>query len=114
MDDEGYFYIVDRKKDIIIVSGFNVYPRIIEEIVIAHPKVKEVACIGIPDERRGEGVKLFIVKEEGVFLDKEEIIDYCKKNLGKYEVPQEIEFVKEIPKTAVGKVLRRVLKDKDK
>ncbi len=112
MDEDGYFYILDRKKDVIIVSGFNVYPRNVEETILTHPKVKDVACVGIPSERTGEAVKVFIVPEEGVELKEEEIIEFCKKNLAKYEVPSEIAFVKEIPKTAVGKTLRRVLREK--
>lgn len=112
MDEDGYFYILDRKKDLIIVSGFNVYPRNIEEVLLTHPKIKDVACVGIPYEKTGEGVKVFIVPKEGVSLTKEEVIEFSKKNLAKYEVPVEVEFVKEIPRTAVGKTLRRVLKEK--
>ncbi len=112
MDEEGYFYILDRKKDLIIVSGFNVYPRNVEEVLLNHPKIKDVACVGIPYERTGEGVKVFIVPKEGETLTKEEVIEFSKKNLAKYEIPVEVEFVKEIPRTAVGKTLRRVLREK--
>ncbi|MEO0254111.1 MAG: long-chain fatty acid--CoA ligase [candidate division WOR-3 bacterium] len=112
MDEEGYFYILDRKKDLIIVSGFNVYPRNVEEALLSHPKIKDVACVGIPYERTGEAVKVFIVPKEGETLTKEEVIEFSRKNLAKYEVPVEVEFVREIPRTAVGKTLRRVLKEK--
>ncbi len=114
MDEDGYFYILDRKKDMIIVSGFNVYPRNVEEVILTHPKVKDVACVGIPSEKTGEAVKVFIVPKEGVDLKREEIIEFCKKNLAKYEVPSEVVFVKELPKTAVGKTLRRLLKESEK
>lgn len=112
MDEEGYFYILDRKKDLIIVSGFNVYPRNVEEALLNHPKIKDVACVGIAYERTGEGVKVFIVPKEGETLTKEEVIEFSKKNLAKYEIPVLVEFVKEIPRTAVGKTLRRVLREK--
>ncbi len=112
MDEDGYFYILDRKKDLIIVSGFNVYPRNVEEVLLRHPAVKDVACVGIPSERTGEAVKVFIVLKEGEKLTKEEIVEFCKKNLAKYEVPQEVEFVEKIPKTIIGKVLRRVLRER--
>lgn len=109
MDPDGYFYVVDRIKDMILVSGFNVFPNEIEEVVSAHPKVMEVAAIGIPDDRSGEVVKLFIVKKDKS-LTKEEIMDLCKENLTAYKLPKEIEFRTELPKTNIGKVLRRALR----
>ncbi len=110
MDEDGFFRIVDRKKDMILVSGFNVYPNEIEEVVAGHPKVLEVAAIGIPDEKSGEVVKLFIVKKDPSLTDKE-IIEYCRTNMTGYKVPKQVEFRKELPKTNVGKILRRTLRD---
>ena len=110
MDEEGYFYIVDRKKDMIITGGFNVYPRDIEEVFYRHPKVQEACAIGIPDLKRGENIKVFVVLKEGTAATKEELIDFCKKELAKYKLPTEIEFRKDLPKTNIGKVLRKQLK----
>jgi long-chain acyl-CoA synthetase len=110
MDPDGFFKIVDRKKDMIKVSGFNVYPNEIENIVASHPKVHEVAAIGIPDEKSGEVIKLFIVKRDAS-LTEQEIRAYCHENLTNYKVPRLIEFRKELPKTNVGKILRRALKE---
>jgi long-chain acyl-CoA synthetase len=109
--ENGFFSIVDRKKDMILVSGFNVYPNEVEDVVASHPKVLEVAAIGVPDEKSNEVVKLFIVKKENS-LTKEEIVDFCKENLTGYKRPKIIEFRTELPKSNVGKVLRRELKDK--
>ena len=102
--------IVDRKKDMIIVSGFNVYPNEIEDVVAMLPKVLEVAAIGIPNEKSGEVVKIFVVKKDKS-LKEEEIIQHCRENLTGYKVPKEVEFRKELPKTNVGKILRRKLKE---
>jgi long-chain acyl-CoA synthetase len=110
MQADGYFSIVDRKKDMINVSGFNVYPNEIEEVIAGLGKVLEVAAIGIPDERSGEVVKVFIVKKDDS-LTKEEVIAYCHENLTNYKVPKQVEFRKELPKTNVGKILRRALRD---
>ncbi|NUQ24688.1 MAG: AMP-binding protein [Saprospiraceae bacterium] len=110
MAEDGYFQIVDRKKDMILVSGFNVYPNEIEEVAMSHPKVLEAAAIGIPDAKSGEVVKLYIVKKEGS-LSESELLEYCKTNLTAYKVPKSIEFRKELPKTNVGKILRRALRD---
>lgn len=109
MDADGYFYIVDRKKDMILVSGFNVYPNEIEGVVAAHPKVLEVAAIGVPDEKSGEVPKLFIVKKDPS-LTESEILAYCKENLTNYKMPRHVEFRTELPKTNVGKILRRELR----
>lgn len=111
MFDDGYFQIVDRKKDMILVSGFNVYPNEVEEVIAAHPKVLEVAAVGLPDEKSGEVVKVFIVKKDKS-LDKSEIIAYCKENLTGYKVPKAVEFRDDLPKTNVGKILRRELREK--
>ncbi|MFU8925352.1 AMP-binding protein [Acinetobacter puyangensis] len=109
MNDEGYVKIVDRKKDMILVSGFNVYPSEIEEIVAKHPKVLEVATIGVPDERSGEVPKLFIVKKDAS-LTAEEILAYAKENLTGYKRPRYVEFLDELPKSNVGKILRKDLR----
>ncbi len=113
MRDDGYFKIVDRKKDMILVSGFNVYPNEIEDVVALHEGVLEVAAIGIPDERTGESIKLFITKKDPA-LTKEEIINHCKENLTKYKVPKQIEFLEELPKSNVGKIIRRILREQQK
>lgn len=109
---DGFFKLVDRKKDMILVSGFNVYPNEIEDVVAMHTGVLEVACIGIPDEKSGEVVKVYIVKKEQSLTEKE-ILEHCKKNLTGYKVPKFIEFRAELPKTNVGKILRRALRDEE-
>lgn len=110
MDTDGFFKIVDRKKDMILVSGFNVYPNEIEDVVAAHPKVLEVAAVGVPDPHSTEAVKIFVVARDAS-LTKEELLDYCKLNLTGYKMPRQVEFRKELPKTNVGKILRRELRD---
>ena len=110
MDDDGYFYIVDRKKDMIISGGYNVYPRDIEEIFFEHPKVMEASAIGIPHPKRGEAVKVFVVLKPGETATQEEMMAYCSDKLAKYKWPTEIEFRKELPKTNVGKVLKKELR----
>jgi long-chain acyl-CoA synthetase len=110
MDEEGYFYIVDRKKDLIISGGLNVYPRDIDEVLFEHPKIKEACAIGIPHPTRGEAVKVFVVLKEGEKLTKEEIIQYCASNLAKFKLPTEVEFRNDLPKSNVGKVLRKELR----
>jgi long-chain acyl-CoA synthetase len=111
MTEDGYFKIVDRKKDMILVSGFNVYPNEIEDVVAMHPKVLEVAAVGVPDEKSGEVVSLFVVKKDPT-LTEEEVIAFCKENLTGYKRPHYIEFVDDLPKSNVGKILRRELRDK--
>lgn len=111
MNEQGYLKIVDRKKDLIIVSGFNVYPNEIEDVVAHHPKVQEVACIGVKSEKTGEALKLFVVRKDNS-LTKDELVDYCRTQLTGYKVPREIEFRDELPKSNVGKILRRELRDK--
>ncbi|RMF71038.1 MAG: long-chain fatty acid--CoA ligase, partial [Acidobacteria bacterium] len=113
MDEDGFFYIVDRKKDIIIASGFNILPREVEEVLYQHPKVLEAVVAGIPDPYRGETVKAYIVLKEGETATAEEIIAYCKENLAAYKVPTAVEFRSELPKTLVGKILRRVLVEEE-
>ncbi len=109
-DGSGFFKIVDRKKDMIIVSGFNVYPNEVEDVIAAHPKVLEVAAVGIPSEHSGETVKIFVVKKDAS-LTAEELKTFARESLTSYKVPREIEFRKELPKTNVGKILRRALKE---
>jgi len=110
MDADGYFKIVDRKKDMVLVSGFNVYPNEIEDVVAQCPGVLEVACVGVPDEKTSEAVKIFVVKKDEN-LTKEQIIAFCRENLTAYKCPKHIEFRQELPKTNVGKILRRALRD---
>lgn len=114
MDKDGYFYIVDRKKDLIIAGGYNIVPREVEEVLFMHPKVMEAAVIGVPDVRRGEVVKAFVVLKEGMTCTPDEIRSFCKEKLAPYKVPSFVEFRKELPKTQVGKVLRRTLLDEEK
>ncbi len=114
MGEDGFFYIVDRKKDMIIAGGFNVYPREIEEVLYEHPAVKEAVCIGVPDPYRGETVKAFIVTRDGASVTEEELDKHCREKLAAYKVPKLYEFREELPKTFVGKILRRVLVDEEK
>ncbi len=112
MDEDGYFYIVDRKKDMVDVGGFKVYPRDVEEVLYEHPGIKEAAVIGIPDQFSGEVVKAFVVKRDGAdALTEQEVIDFCAARLVKFKVPKKVEFIQELPKTLIGKVLRRKLKE---
>jgi len=110
MDEEGYFYIVDRKKDMIICGGYNVYPREIEEVLYTHPKIMEACVIGVPDPYRGETVKAFVVLKKGEKSTPEEIIDFCRQNLARYKAPTIVEFREELPKSHVGKILRKALR----
>jgi long-chain acyl-CoA synthetase len=110
MDEDGYFYIVDRKKDMIISGGFNIYPRDIDEVFYENDKVQEACAIGIPDPKRGENVKVFVVLKEGITASEEELIEFCKTRLATYKLPTEIEFRGELPKSTVGKVLRKELR----
>ena len=111
MDERGYFKIVDRKKDMILVSGFNVYPNEIEDVVSGCPGVMECAAVGIADEKSGEAVKLVIVKKDQA-LTEATVREYCKANLTGYKQPKVVEFRTDLPKTPVGKILRRELRDK--
>jgi long-chain acyl-CoA synthetase len=114
MDEKGFFRIVDRKKDMILVSGFNVFPNEVENIVTLHPDVVEAACIGVPDAKSTEAVKVFVVAREGAQLDAAKVIAWCRESLTGYKVPKHVEFRKELPKTNVGKILRRELRDEVK
>jgi long-chain acyl-CoA synthetase len=114
MDEDGYFYIVDRKKDVIVASGYNIYPREIEETLYQWEEVAEVVAVGVPDEYRGETIKAFVAPKPGSDVTEEKLVEYCKENLAPYKVPKEIEFRDELPKSAVGKLLRRVLADEER
>nr|WP_277873218.1 AMP-binding protein [Mesobacillus foraminis] len=114
MDEEGYFYIVDRKKDMIIAGGFNIYPREIEEVLYEHPAVQEVVAAGVPDPYRGETVKAYIVCKEGMSVSEEELNEFARRHLAAYKAPRIYEFRAELPKTAVGKILRRALIEEEK
>jgi long-chain acyl-CoA synthetase len=109
MDEDGFFSIVDRKKDMIITGGMNVYPRDVEEPLYKHPKVKEAVAVGLPDEHWGEAVKVYIVLKDGETATEQEIRDYCQTQMARYKVPKYVEFRSELPKTLVGKFLRRKL-----
>lgn len=112
MHEDGYFEIVDRIKDMINVSGFNVYPNEIEEVISSHPKILEVAAIGIPSEKSSEVVKVFVVRKDKSLTEKE-LINFCRENLTPYKVPKEVEWREELPKTNVGKILRRALREEE-
>jgi long-chain acyl-CoA synthetase len=112
-DEDGYLFIVDRKKDMIIAGGFNIYPRDIDEVLFQHPKVAEAVSLGVKDQYRGETVKAFIVLKPGVTCTDKEIISFCKEKLAPYKVPKLVEFRESIPKSAVGKILRKVLRDEE-
>jgi long-chain acyl-CoA synthetase len=113
MDEDGFIFIVDRKKDMIIAGGFNIYPREIEEVLYEHPKVKEAVCYGVPDEYRGQTVKVCIVLKDGETCTPDEITEFCQSRLAKYKVPKLIEFRDSLPKSLIGKVLRRVLLEEE-
>jgi long-chain acyl-CoA synthetase len=110
MDADGYVFIVDRKKDMIIAGGYNVYPREIDEVLYEHPKIADAVSIGVPDAYRGESVKVFVVVKPEETLTEEEVIAYCKERLAAYKVPRMVEFRQELPKSTVGKVLRKELR----
>ncbi len=112
-DDDWYLYVVDRKKDMVIAGGYNVYPVEVDDILYQHPKVLEACSVGVPDQYRGETLKAFIVVREGETLTEQELIDFCKEKLAAYKVPRQVEFVDELPKTAVGKILRRKLREQE-
>jgi len=113
IDDNGYVTITDRKKDLILVGGFNCYPREVEEILYTHPKVANAAVVGVPDPKSGEAVKAFIELKEGEEATEQEILDFCKDNMAGYKRPRSIELRDELPTSVIGKVLRRVLRDEE-
>lgn len=113
MDEDGYFRIVDRKKDVIIAGGFNVYPREVEEVLLCHPAVQEAAVIGVPNEYRGETVKACIVLKDGAQVTAEEIFAFCRRELAPFKAPKIVEFREELPRSLIGKVLRRRLREEE-
>ena len=113
MDEDGYFAIVDRKKDMIIAGGYNIYPREVEEVLYTHPKIQEAAVVGIPDEYRGETVKAYVVVKAGQQLTAEEVVNFCRQNMARFKAPRTVEFRTSLPKTIVGKVLRRILLEEE-
>lgn len=114
MDEDGYFYIVDRKKDLIITGGFNVYPKEVEDVLYRHPAVEEACVIGVPDDYAGEKVKAFVKLKEGATATEKELIDFCREHLTKYKVPREIELAAELPKSAIGKILKKELRQQQR
>jgi long-chain acyl-CoA synthetase len=112
-DADGYLSVVDRKKDMIIAGGYNIYPVEIDNVLFDHPKILEACAVGVPDEYRGETLKAFIVTKEGETLSEEEVLAYCRETLAPYKIPKTIEFVTELPKSVVGKILRRELRDQE-
>jgi long-chain acyl-CoA synthetase len=115
MDEDGFFYVVDRRKDMINASGFKVWPREVEEILYTHPGVKEAAVIGVKDAYRGESVKAFVVLKDGFRgkVTEDEIAAFCKERLAAFKAPKIVEFRQELPKTLVGKILRRKLREEE-
>lgn len=113
MDEDGYFYILDRQKDMIIASGYNVYPREVEEVLYQMEGIEEALVIGVPDSYRGETVKAFVKLKAGHMVTVEEIIQFAKENLAPYKAPKEVEILLDLPKSSVGKLLRRVLRDEE-
>ena len=110
VDPKGFVFLVDRKKDMILVSGFNVYPNEVEEVVAMHPGVRDVAAIGVPDANSGEAVKIFVVRKDPAVTEKM-LIDHCRGQLTGYKIPKHVEFRDDLPRTNVGKILRRALKE---
>ncbi|MFI8774190.1 class I adenylate-forming enzyme family protein [Gordonia sp. NPDC062954] len=111
MDSDGWFYVVDRKKDMINASGYKVWPREVEDVLYTHPAVREAAVIGVPDEYRGETVKAYVSLQDGATVDTAELVEFCKEQMAAYKYPREVEIVGELPKTVTGKILRRELRD---
>jgi long-chain acyl-CoA synthetase len=114
MDEDGYFFIVDRKKDMILRGGYNVYPREIEEVLYEHPAVSEVAVVGVPDERLGEEVGAAIALKPGAGADADDLREFVKQRVAAYKYPRRIWFVDELPKTATGKILKREIEVPDR
>ena len=111
MTDEGWFFLVDRKKDMIIASGYKVWPREVEDVLYSHDAVREAAVVGVPDDYRGETVHAFVSLRDGARATQEELIEHCRRQLAAYKYPRAVFFVDELPKTASGKILRRELRD---
>ena len=114
VDEDGYFYIIDRKKDMIVSGGENIYPREIEEVLLRHQAIADIAVVGIPDPIWGETVKAFVVTKEGETVTEKDVIDFCKKHLATYKKPKQVAFISTIPRNSSGKVLKRILKSGSK
>jgi long-chain acyl-CoA synthetase len=112
MDEQGWFYLVDRKKDMINAAGYKVWPREVEDVLYGHPAVREAAVVGVPDEYRGESVKAFVSLKPGASVTAEEVIAFAKERMAAYKYPRTVEIVEELPKTTTGKILRRELRDR--
>jgi long-chain acyl-CoA synthetase len=111
-DEDYYIYLVDRKKDMIISGGLNIYPAEVERVIYEHPMVSQCAVIGVPDDRWGEAVKAFVLVRKGKHVSEDEIIQFCRKSLASYKKPKSVEFVEELPRNPQGKILKRVLREK--
>ena len=112
VDERDYIYIVDRAKDMIISGGYNVYAREVEEVLYSHPAIQEVAVIGVPDDVWGEAVKAIVVLKEGMKAKEDELIEHCRRELASYKKPKSVDFVSELPKSSIGKILKQPLKEK--
>ena len=112
-DEDGYIFVVDRKKDMVIAGGYNIYPREIDEVLYTHPKVADAVAVGIKDQYRGETIKAYVVLKPGENASEQEIISFCREKMAAYKVPKSVEFRDELPKSAVGKILRRMLRDEE-
>jgi|GEM_PF-1785923 len=112
-DEDGYFRIVDRKKDMIIAGGFNIYPREVDEVLCRHPKISEAVTVGVPDDYRGETVKVYVVLKPGQTATEKELIDFCRESLTTYKSPKVVEFRDSLPKSSVGKILHKILRDEE-
>jgi acyl-CoA synthetase (AMP-forming)/AMP-acid ligase II len=112
VDEEGFIYIVDRKTEMIISGGFNVYPSEVEQVIYKHPAILEVCVLGVPDEKWGEAIKAVVVLKQGATLTEEELVNHCAQSLGGFKKPRSVDFVTELPKNPNGKIARRVVKDK--
>ena len=111
MDEDGYLYIVDRKKDLILRGGFNIYPRDLEELISRHPAVAEVAVVGVPSERMGEEVVAVVVRNEDSDISGEELLAFCQERLAKYKTPRSVLFMESLPRNGVGKILKKSLRE---
>ncbi len=113
MDEEGYFFIMDRKKDLVLVGGYNVYPREVDEVLMAHPDIQDAVAVGVPDALKGESIKAFVVPRKGASLKKSDVTAWCRARLASYKLPRSVEFRESLPKNLVGKVLRRMLRQEE-
>lgn len=112
MDADGWFYLVDRKKDMINAAGYKVWPREVEDVLYGHPAVREVAVVGVPDDYRGETVKAYVARRPGASVEADELIVWAKERMAAYKYPRFVEFLDELPKTTTGKILRRELRER--